>query len=71
MSPEKITYMANQIAKAFAALPPETAQRSTAEHINDFWEPRMRAELFALLGQPQNGLSEIVVAAAPQIRPVS
>lgn len=71
MTRDKIIYMANQIATAFSVQPSETAQKSTAEHINDFWEPRMRAQLFEVLADPNNTLSQTVKAAAPLIRPVS
>ncbi|MFD1626142.1 formate dehydrogenase subunit delta [Azospirillum griseum] len=39
--------MANQIASHFASLPPDEATAETAAHIRKFWDPRMRAALFA------------------------
>ncbi len=39
--------MANQIASHFASLPAEEATAETATHIRKFWDPRMRAALFA------------------------
>lgn len=39
---QKLVYMANQIATFFEAIPPEEAAAGVADHINKFWEPRMR-----------------------------
>lgn len=47
MSPEKLIRMANQIATFFESQP-EAAPAAIAAHINDFWEPRMRAQLLAI-----------------------
>ncbi|MCB2133006.1 MAG: formate dehydrogenase subunit delta, partial [Rhodobacteraceae bacterium] len=47
MSPEKMVYMANQIATFFKTQPGEDAAARIAGHIRDFWEPRMRAQLRA------------------------
>lgn len=49
MSPEKLIYMANQIARAFAHQSPAAAAAATAGHIRSFWDPRMRAEILACL----------------------
>ena len=46
MSPEKLVYMANQIARFFAHQPAEKAVASTADHLRKFWEPRMRKAIF-------------------------
>lgn len=44
---EKLARMAGQIADFFRAYPDEQAARSIAEHINQFWTPRMRADFLA------------------------
>ena len=41
-----------------------------AEHINKFWEPRMRARLFVIFESEPDVLHEFVRAAMPSIRPV-
>ena len=38
---ERLVYMANQIARFFAAQKPDAAVNSIAEHIAKFWDPRM------------------------------
>lgn len=39
--------MANQIARNFVAIGHERAVLATADHINQFWDPRMKAAIFA------------------------
>ena len=68
MSLEKLTYMANQIAAFFRSQPEDKAITGIAIHINDFWEPRMRTQLFEILDAGGEGLSPLVVKAAAQIR---
>jgi formate dehydrogenase subunit delta len=45
MQTDKLVIMANQIASYFAAYPEERAREEVLEHINAFWEPRMRTGL--------------------------
>ena len=69
MTDDKLTYMANQIATFFRSKPEAEAVAGVADHINQFWEPRMRAKLLAELAEGGEGLSPLVKAAAPAIRP--
>ena len=39
---QRLVYMANQIAKNFAIEGEAVAAASTAKHITDFWDPRMK-----------------------------
>ena len=68
MSQEKIAYMANQIATAFATRPEQDAVDALAAHINQFWEPRMRRQLLDLLASEDATLSDLVRKAGPAIR---
>ncbi len=79
MSPEtshtnphaKLIYMANQIAKFMESKPHAEGVALLASHINDFWEPRMRRHLFAVLDAGGAGLRPLVLEAADKIkRPV-
>ena len=45
MQPERLIYMANQIARGFRLKGEERAIAETADHIQKFWEPRMRRAL--------------------------
>ena len=42
----KIVRMANQIGTFFESKPHEEGVHGVAEHINKFWEPRMRRHFF-------------------------
>ncbi|MCE6951139.1 formate dehydrogenase subunit delta [Cereibacter sphaeroides] len=68
MSPEKLIHMANQIATFFESKPHAEGVAGTAAHINDFWEPRMRRQLLALIEAGTPGLRPMVLEAAPGIR---
>lgn len=65
---EKLVYMANQIADFFATMPEAESVPGVADHINKFWEPRMRRQLFAILDAGGDGLSQLVIDAAPTIK---
>ncbi|MBB4291882.1 formate dehydrogenase subunit delta [Rhizobium leguminosarum] len=64
----KLVYMANQIATFFKSQPANEAVEGVANHINKFWEPRMRRQLFEILENEENGLDALVLQAAPLIR---
>ncbi|WP_135447917.1 formate dehydrogenase subunit delta [Tabrizicola caldifontis] len=68
MSAEKIVRMANQISLFMETKPHAEAVAGLAAHINDFWEPRMRRQLFALIEAGGAGLRPLVLDAAPLIR---
>jgi formate dehydrogenase subunit delta len=69
---DKLIYMANQIAKFMESKPHGEGVALLASHINDFWEPRMRRHLFAVLDTGGAGLRPLVIEAADKIkRPVS
>lgn len=70
MSPDKIVYMANQIARSFQSRTYDEAVAAAAEHISNFWEPRMRSQLFALLDADPERFNMILRDARPRIRPV-
>lgn len=68
MSVEKITRMANDIAKFMESKPHDEGVALLASHINDFWDPRMRRQLFAILDAGGAGLRPLVLDAAGAIR---
>lgn len=68
MDHHDIIRMANQIASFFNGSGPEVAVKDAAEHINKFWEPRMRAALFAHLDAGGAGLDPTIVKAASLIK---
>jgi formate dehydrogenase subunit delta len=56
MSPEKLVHMVNQIALAFAPQGEARAVPQIANHVNLFWDPRMRREIAAHLDAGGAGL---------------
>jgi formate dehydrogenase subunit delta len=68
MSVEKITRMANDIAKFMESKPHDEGVTLLASHINDFWDPRMRRELFEIVDSGGAGLRPLVLDAAGAIR---
>lgn len=59
-----IVRMANQISDFFGAYPRDEAVAQTANHLRNFWDPRMRAQLSEHLAKGGEGLSEIALEAA-------
>jgi len=60
----QLVYMANQIARNFAAQGEAVAIAQTAQHIRDFWDPRMKAAILA----GGEGLEPLARAAVEQLR---
>lgn len=71
MSPDKLARMANQIASFFRTRPHDEAVTGIAGHLSDFWEPRMRAQFFALLDEKPDLFDPLVREASAKVRPVS
>lgn len=68
MSPEKMIMMANQIATFFRTQPGEDQAQRVADHLNDFWEPRMRQQLAAHIENGGEGLDPLAVSAFAMLR---
>ncbi|HZU65518.1 MAG TPA: formate dehydrogenase subunit delta [Novosphingobium sp.] len=66
MSAETLIRMANQIAANLAAQGEAVAIAETAQHIRDFWDPRMKA---GILAADHAALSPIARAAVAQLVP--
>ena len=70
MEPDKLVYMANQIATFFTSNPHAEGVEGVAGHISDFWEPRMRKQLFDMIERGNGGFHPLVIEAVPLIRKV-
>lgn len=64
----KLVRMANQIGIFFESRPHEEGVAGVAEHINKFWEPRMRHHFFEVVDAGGAGLRPIVLEAAAGVR---
>ncbi|MEO5707752.1 MAG: formate dehydrogenase subunit delta [Alteraurantiacibacter sp.] len=58
---ESLRRMANQIAMNFVAMGHDRAVLATADHIDQFWDPRMKAAIFA---DDYNATLDEIAAAA-------
>jgi formate dehydrogenase subunit delta len=67
MEPHRLTEMANQIAAFFDSYPEDEAVAATADHLRQFWDPRMRAQLQAIVASSGEGLTPTALAAARRI----
>ena len=67
MSPEKMVYMANQIATFFKTQPGIDQAEKVANHLKDFWEPRMRDQLRAHVEAGGAGLDEVVLESVRRL----
>lgn len=65
MNRDVLVRMANDIARNFLALGHENAVAATADHIVTFWDPRMKAAIFA---GTTDGLSPVAAAALDRLR---
>jgi formate dehydrogenase subunit delta len=70
MQPERLIQMANSIAQFFEAQPDrEQAAAGVAEHIQKFWEPRMRRQLLGIVATPDgDALSPLVQQALVRVK---
>ncbi|MBY6088821.1 formate dehydrogenase subunit delta [Maritimibacter alkaliphilus] len=69
MSHDKLIYMANQIATFFETQPGSDQAEHVADHLNDFWEPRMRAQLLAMVARGEaEGLRPLARSAMAHVR---
>ena len=59
MSPEKLVHMANQIATFFRTQPGTDQAERVAQHLRDYWDPRMRAQIAQIAEDPGSGLSPL------------
>jgi formate dehydrogenase subunit delta len=67
MSPDKLVYMANQIGKFFAHQGEDKAVAGVADHLEKFWDPRMRAAIVAHLDGGGDGLAPLVREAIKKL----
>lgn len=68
MSLDKLVYMANQIGKFFDSQGREQAAAGTVDHIQKFWDPRMRTQILAYLEAGGQGLEPVVRTALERVK---
>lgn len=70
MSPDRLIYMANQIGKFFASQRKSDATASIANHLEKFWDPRMRAAIITHTEAGGAGLDPPVLDAVRMLKKV-
>ncbi len=63
MSSENLVYMANQIGKFFVSQRTENPAVGIADHLEKFWDPRMRGEIRDYATNGGEGLDPPVLEA--------
>lgn len=71
MSPDRLVTMANQIGRFFESQGEGEAVSGTLDHIEKFWDPRMRREIVAYLAGGGEALAPNVRAAVAALKPVA
>ena len=66
MQKADLVRMANQIAQFFEPYGGEEAVAGVGEHLRNFWDPRMRSQLAAIVKTEPGLLHELVRAAVAQ-----
>jgi formate dehydrogenase subunit delta len=64
----KLVYMANQIAREFAAQHPDEAADATYDHLWHFWDPRMRQLILEHLEAGGENLNEVALLAVEKLK---
>ncbi len=59
MNSEELIRMANQIAEFFTPYAHDHAVKQIAQHVIDFWDPRMRAAMTETLNSGAEGLTDL------------
>ncbi|HUJ46990.1 MAG TPA: formate dehydrogenase subunit delta [Rhizomicrobium sp.] len=65
---EKLVYMANQICDFFKAQGEAKAVPAIADHINKFWDPKMREDFLRLTPDQLGDLKDLARKAVAQVR---
>jgi formate dehydrogenase subunit delta len=68
MSPDKLVYMANQIGKFFAHQSDEKVIANVADHLQKYWDPRMRKAIIAHKAAGGEGLDPRVLKAIENLK---
>jgi len=69
MQPEKLVMMANQIAKFFAAQGHDRAVPQITDHVEKFWDPRMRRQIHEYVAKGGAGLDPLALEAVNALKP--
>jgi formate dehydrogenase subunit delta len=60
--------MANQIATFFRTQPGTDQADRVAQHLRDYWDPRMRAQILQIAESGESGLSPLAAEAVQRLQ---
>ncbi len=63
-----MVHMANQIALFFASYPKDEAVAGVTDHLQQFWEPRMRKQIIDYVAHGGGGLHELALQAVKHLQ---
>jgi len=63
-----MVHMANQIALFFASYPREQAVAGVADHLDKFWERRMKTQIIDYVADGGDGLHELALDAVKRLK---
>lgn len=69
MDAHKLVMMANQIGRFFVPQHKTDAVAAITDHLEKFWDPRMRAAILTHLGEGGAGLDPPVREAVARLKP--
>jgi formate dehydrogenase subunit delta len=67
MEEENMVHMANQIALFFASYPRDEAVAGVTDHLQKFWEPRMRKQITEFVAHGGHGLHDLALEAVKRL----
>jgi formate dehydrogenase subunit delta len=68
VKPGNMVHMANQIAIFFASYPRDEAIAGIADHLQKFWEPRMRKQIIRFVADGGAGLHDLLPEAVRRLQ---
>jgi formate dehydrogenase subunit delta len=69
MTSQHMVHLANQIALFFASYPKDEAVQGVADHIQMFWERRMKQQIVKYVDEGGAGLHELALEAVKRLTP--
>jgi len=67
MEAEQMVHLANQIALFFASYPEQEAVAGVTDHLQRFWEPRMRRQIIQYVASGGAGLHYLAQEAVKRL----
>ncbi|MAR79783.1 MAG: formate dehydrogenase [Rhodospirillaceae bacterium] len=70
MDTQKLIYMVNQISNYFNSYPEEKAIISITNHINQFWDKRMKKQIILYVKNDGDGINPLALIAIKNLEKI-